>query len=50
MSLCLAQNAAASAASSLFADIWKAPVVQRLVRRVEAARYRVGAVNQAWLF
>ncbi len=35
MSLCLAQNAAASATSSLFADISKAPAVQRLARRLE---------------
>jgi transcription-repair coupling factor (superfamily II helicase) len=35
MSLCLAQNAAASAASNLFADILKAPAVQRLAQRLE---------------
>jgi transcription-repair coupling factor (superfamily II helicase) len=35
MSLCLAQNAAASATSSLFADISKAPAVQSLARRLE---------------
>jgi transcription-repair coupling factor (superfamily II helicase) len=35
MSLCLAQNAAASATSSLFADILKAPAVQCLARRLE---------------
>ena len=35
MSLCLAQNAATSATSSLFADILKAPAVQRLAQRLE---------------
>jgi transcription-repair coupling factor (superfamily II helicase) len=35
MSLCLAQNAAASATSNLFADISKAPAVQSLARRLE---------------
>jgi transcription-repair coupling factor (superfamily II helicase) len=35
MSLCLAQNATASAASNLFADILKAPAVQRLAQRLE---------------
>ena len=35
MSLCLAQNAAASATSNLFADISKAPAVQHLARRLE---------------
>ena len=33
--VCLAQNAAASATSNLFADISKAPAVQSLARRVE---------------
>ena len=35
MSLCLAQNAATSATSNLFADILKAPAVQRLAQRLE---------------
>ncbi len=35
MSLCLGQNAAASATSSLFADISKAPAVQCLAQRLE---------------
>ncbi len=35
MSFCLAQNAAASATSNLFADILKAPAVQRLAQRLE---------------
>ena len=35
MFLCLAQNAAASATSSLFADITNAPAVQSLARRLE---------------
>jgi transcription-repair coupling factor (superfamily II helicase) len=44
----LAQNAAASATSSLFADILKAPAVQRLAQRLEDGGVLTGAgVSQA---
>jgi hypothetical protein len=44
----LAQNAAASATSNLFADILKAPAVQSLARRLENGGVLTGAgVSQA---